>query len=71
MTADHTIHSWDLARAIGADERLDPELVAVVTERLIPQIQAWRASGAFADPVPVPDDADPQTRLLAETGRRV
>lgn len=71
MTADHTIHSWDLARAIGADERLDPELVAVVTERLTPQIQAWRASGAFADPVPVPDGADPQTRLLAETGRRV
>jgi uncharacterized protein (TIGR03086 family) len=71
MTADHTIHAWDLARAIGADERLDAELVDFVTERLLPQIQAWRAGGAFVDPVPVTDDADAQTRLLAETGRRV
>ena len=71
MTADHTIHAWDLARAISADERLDPELVAFVADRLLPQIQAWREGGAFADPVPVADDADAQTRLLAETGRAV
>src|SRR5262249_18149621 len=28
LFADHLIHAWDLARAIGADERLDTELVA-------------------------------------------
>ena len=27
LFADHLIHAWDLARAVGADERLDPELV--------------------------------------------
>jgi len=27
---DITLHAWDLARSIGADERLDPELVDVV-----------------------------------------
>jgi uncharacterized protein (TIGR03086 family) len=70
MTADHTIHAWDLARGIGADEELDPELVDYVTGRLLPRIRAWRAAGSFADPVAVPDDADAQTRLLAETGRR-
>ncbi|MEX0754242.1 MAG: TIGR03086 family metal-binding protein [Actinomycetota bacterium] len=71
MTADHTIHAWDLARGIGADETLPPELVSFVTERLMPQIKAWRDGGAFVAAVPVPDDADAQTRLLAETGRQV
>ncbi|HUB22040.1 MAG TPA: TIGR03086 family metal-binding protein, partial [Streptosporangiaceae bacterium] len=28
LFADHLIHAWDLARAIGADERLDAMLVA-------------------------------------------
>ena len=28
LFADHLIHAWDLARAIGADERLDAGLVA-------------------------------------------
>ena len=27
LFADHLIHAWDLARAVGADDRLDPELV--------------------------------------------
>ncbi len=27
---DITLHAWDLARSIGADERLDPDLVDVV-----------------------------------------
>ena len=31
LFADHLIHAWDLARAIGADERLDPELVDACT----------------------------------------
>ena len=34
-----------------------------------PQIDDWRSGGAFVNPVTVPDDADPQTKLLAETGR--
>ena len=69
LTTDHTIHAWDLARGIGADDTLDPELVTFVTERLLPQIDDWRSGGAFVNPVAVPDDADPQTKLLAETGR--
>src|SRR5215210_3396819 len=27
MTVDATVHAWDLARGIGVDDRLDPELV--------------------------------------------
>lgn len=34
-TTDSVIHTWDLARAIGADERLDDELVAWIDENLV------------------------------------
>ncbi len=70
MTADALIHTWDLARAIGADEALDPELVAAVYEYAAPHVDEFAGSGLFDPPVPVPDDAPLQTRLLALTGRR-
>lgn len=58
------------ARAIGADESFDPELVHVVYERLAPRADAWRSAGIFTAPVPVPAGAAELTRLLAVTGRR-
>ena len=70
VTADTLVHTWDLARAIGAWERLDPECVDAVTEQLSPQVEAWRAAGVFGAAVEVDEDADPQARLLAMTGRR-
>jgi len=69
LTSDVTIHSWDLAQAIGADDRLSPELVSFVSEFLSPQIDAWRGAGAFGPEVDIPSDAGPQVRLLAQTGR--
>jgi len=69
QVADVTIHTWDLARAIGADETLDDELVRAVWTVFEPQKDALQASGLFASPVPVPDDAPLQSRLLAITGR--
>src|SRR5215471_4914597 len=32
--SDLTVHTWDLARATGGDERLSPETAAMVLERL-------------------------------------
>lgn len=69
QVSDVTIHSWDLARAVGADEQLDDELVAAVWTVFEPQKDALEASGLFASPVPVPSDAPLQLRLLALTGR--
>ena len=69
QVADVTIHSWDLARAVGADDQLDDELVAHVWTVFEPQRDTLQASGVFASPVPVPDDAPLQSRLLALTGR--
>lgn len=71
LVADHTIHGWDLARAIGADENFDPEIVDFVFTRLSPQIEDWRAAGVFGAKVDVAPNADRQTELLALTGRSV
>jgi uncharacterized protein (TIGR03086 family) len=69
VLTDHVIHAWDLARAVGADERLDPELVEFSYSLLAPQVDDWRAGGAFGEEVRVPPDADRQTQLLGLTGR--
>lgn len=70
LVSDLTLHSWDLARGIGADDTLDPELVEVVLTRIAPAKDELAASGVFGAPVPVAEDADPQTRLLGMMGRR-
>lgn len=70
LMSDHLIHAWDLARAIGSDELLDPELVSVTYKSMKPYAEALGESGAYAPAIDVPDAADPQTRLLALVGRR-
>ena len=69
LIGDLTIHAWDLARGIGADERLDQGLAAEVMERLRPDVETFANYGLFAPGVSVPDDADAQTQLLAMSGR--
>ncbi|GAA2614186.1 maleylpyruvate isomerase family mycothiol-dependent enzyme [Dactylosporangium fulvum] len=69
-TSDVFLHTWDLARATGQDERLDPQRCAVMLEGMLPMDAVLRASGHYGPRVEVPDDADPQTRLLAFSGRR-
>lgn len=70
LSADHLIHAWDLARAIGADEHLDEELVASCATWFEGSEEAYRSSGVIAARPPVPEDADAQTLLLARFGRR-
>jgi len=70
LTGDFVVHAWDLARGIGADDRLDPELVTFVYNSAEPMADALAASGLFAPRVDVSDDADAQTKLLALFGRR-
>ena len=67
---DVLIHTWDLARAVGLDERLDQEEVRRLFESMEPNDELMRQGTAFGPRVEVPDDADEQTKLLAFTGRR-
>jgi uncharacterized protein (TIGR03086 family) len=68
MAIDSVIHAWDLARAIGADETLDPELVDFAFDELRQHAEDWRSGGAFG-PAKEPADSSSQARLLALTGR--
>ncbi len=67
---DHFVHGWDLARAIGADDRLDPDLVERCYTVTKPQEDELKASRQFGDRIEPAPDADMQTRLLALFGRR-
>lgn len=69
FTTDVFLHTWDLARATGQDETLDAQRCAELLAGMEPMDQVLRASGQYGPRVPVPDDADPQTRLLAFIGR--
>jgi len=70
LTGDFVVHAWDLARGIGADDTLDPELVTWVYDNTAPMADQLAASGLFDPPLDVAVDADPQTKMLALFGRR-
>jgi uncharacterized protein (TIGR03086 family) len=67
---DVFIHTWDLARATGQDETLDPVFVHELLVGMEPLDEILRASGQYGPRVDVPADADEQTRLIAFTGRQ-
>jgi uncharacterized protein (TIGR03086 family) len=68
-TSDVFMHRWDLARATGQDETLDPDKCSQMLEGMLPLDDVLRASGQYGPRVDVPDDADVQTQLLAFIGR--
>jgi uncharacterized protein (TIGR03086 family) len=68
VAADLLIHSWDLAAAVGADRRFEPDLVDAVAEWFTAVEQSYRSAGVIA-PRPSVTDDDPQAQLLAAFGR--
>ena len=68
-TSDVFMHRWDLARATGQDETLDPDKCAAMLEGMLPMDDMLRQSGQYGPRVHVPDGADVQTKLLAFIGR--
>ena len=76
LIGDLLIHSWDLARSIGADETLPPAAVDATMAGLhhVPP-ELLRGTNPLGQPmmgppVEVADDASVQDRMLAFTGRR-
>lgn len=78
-TTDATIHTWDLARALAVDERLDAGLVTWIDEHLdaiyagLPEtpIDLGSTHRFFAAPAgPTEPDASRQDRLLYRMGRQ-
>jgi uncharacterized protein (TIGR03086 family) len=68
-TSDVFMHTWDLARATGQDDRLDPDFCAALLVGMEPLDDLLRASGQYGPRVPTPGDADARTRLVAFIGR--
>ncbi|MFP5297816.1 MAG: TIGR03086 family metal-binding protein [Actinomycetota bacterium] len=70
LTLDHTVHGWDLARGIGGDDEIDPELAVFGWEYSDARRDLITGSGVFGRPIDVAEGADAQTKLLALLGRR-
>jgi uncharacterized protein (TIGR03086 family) len=68
-TNDVFMHTWDLARATGQADRLDEDRCRELYQGMLPIEEVLRTSGQYGAAVPVPDDADWQTRMLGFIGR--
>ena len=68
-TSDVFMHTWDLARGAGLDDRLDADECSRMLEGMEPLADMLASSGQYGPRVPVPDDSDDQTKLLGLIGR--
>ncbi len=70
VTMDLLVHTWDLARTVGADERLDEDIVRDAYEALKPMDAMIRQPNVFGPKQEPPPGADLQTEFLYFLGRR-
>ena len=72
LSFDLPQHGWDLAVATGQDASMDPDEVELLWASLtgVPRVWDWqRANGWYGPPVPVPENAPLQDRVLGLLGR--
>ena len=70
VTMDLLVHTWDLARSIGADERLDESRVRRAFDVLRPMDTMIRRPNFFGPKLDPPVGADLQTEFLYFLGRQ-
>ena len=68
--SDSLIHGWDLATATGQDAAMPDGLAQQAYDLIHGKFTDEQRKGLFKDEVAVPEDASPQEKLLAYTGRR-
>jgi uncharacterized protein (TIGR03086 family) len=71
MLGDLLVHTWDLARATGHNDRLHREACALVLANLEPMDEFLRTSGMYGPKLEPATGADTQDRLLAFLGRKL
>jgi uncharacterized protein (TIGR03086 family) len=70
LSSDLVVHGWDLARATGQDATIDAaEAERVLADARSLPPEAFRSAMVAGPEVPVPADADVQTRMLGFYGR--
>jgi len=67
---DLVVHGWDLARATGQDETMDPRDVEPLLQMVATMGPMMLENGVIARQLEPAPDASPQERLLAGLGRR-
>jgi uncharacterized protein (TIGR03086 family) len=70
LTADLAIHAWDLARATGQDDSLDPDAVALLLPWTGANADLLVGSGMFGSRIDADPGAPDDVRLLGLLGRR-
>lgn len=70
LCADTLLHTWDLARATGQDDKLDAGGVDKAMTMLRGFGDQMRRPGGFGPEIPADPDADEQTKLLHFAGRQ-
>ena len=69
ITTDVLVHTWDLARAVGGDDRLPVDAVEGAYSGLKPLDEMIRRPGIMGPKVTPPEGSDVQTEFLAFLGR--
>ena len=67
---DLVVHGWDLARATGQDETIDPDEVQRMLRMVETMGSMMLANGVIQEPVEPPPGASDQVRMLCALGRR-
>ncbi|MEZ5192706.1 MAG: TIGR03086 family metal-binding protein [Nocardioides sp.] len=67
LAADHLVHAWDLAAAVGGPRRLDDQAVTAVAAWFRDREILYRSAGLVA--AHLANGEDPQARLLGGFGR--
>jgi uncharacterized protein (TIGR03086 family) len=70
VSMDVLVHTWDLARTVGADERLDEASVRHAFEAMKPMDAMIRQPNVFGPKLEPPAGADVQTEFLYFLGRQ-
>jgi uncharacterized protein (TIGR03086 family) len=69
LTTEVLVHTWDLARAVGVDAGLDPDLCAAAYHAAQANQKRLRGSGLYSPPEPAPENASMEIKLVALLGR--
>lgn len=70
ITSFRGLRTHDIAKLIGADTTLPPDLVQGLWDEIAPSAEEWRKLGVYGPAVAVAEDAPLQDRLLGLTGRQ-
>ena len=67
--SDQLLHGWDLARATNQDTTMPDGAAEAAYNMIHGRFTDEQRNGVFKPAIDVPDDASPQEKLLAYTGR--